>query len=60
MEERIDIMTDYQMRVILNMIIDIIREKKDPEKIIERIIAIRDGTADTKSENMKDGASPNR
>ena len=50
MEERIDVMTDYQMRVILNMIIDIVREKKDPEKVIERIIAIRDGTADTKSE----------
>ena len=50
MEERMDVMTDYQMRVILNMIIDIVREKKDPEKVIERIIAIRDGTADAKSE----------
>ena len=46
MEERADVMTDFQAKMMLNMIIDIVREKKDPEKVIERLIEIRDGTAD--------------
>jgi len=53
MEERADVMTDFQARMMLNMVIDIVREKRDPEKIIERIIAIRDGTADTAEDKTK-------
>ena len=47
MEERVEVMTDYQLRFIVNLILKVVREgldsKKDPEKIIQEIEAIRDG-----------------
>ena len=42
-EVNAEVMTDYQMRTIINLIIDVVREKRDPEKIIARLKAIRDG-----------------
>jgi hypothetical protein len=44
--EGVGVMTDYQMRVLLNLIIDLVKEKRDPEKVIARLVAIRDGKAD--------------
>ena len=43
MEERLDVMTDYQMRTIINMIISIVRDTEKKEDIEEKLIAIRDG-----------------
>ena len=48
MEERVDVMTDYQMRTLLNLIIEIVEENQDrPKKILEKLIAIRDGKTKT-------------
>ena len=41
--ERTDVMTDFQFKAILSMVIDIVREMKDADKIIERLQSIRDG-----------------
>ena len=43
MEERVDNMTDYQMRTLLNMIITIVKEVDKKEDVIEKLIEIRDG-----------------
>ena len=40
MEERVDVMTDYQMRTLVNMIIT------NVEDAIEKLKAIRDGKLD--------------
>ena len=47
MEERADIMTDYQMRTLMNLIISIVQDakklKSPLEEIEEKLIEIRDG-----------------
>ena len=42
-EERVDVMTDFQFKALMEMVKDIVRELKDPDKIIERIEQIQDG-----------------
>ena len=37
------IMTDFQAKMLIEMIKDIVRELKDPEKIIERLEQIKRG-----------------
>ena len=52
MEERVDVMTDYQMRTLLNLIIKIVEENQDkPKKILETLIEIRDGKTGEKPES---------
>ena len=57
MEERVEIMTDYQLRFIVNLILKVVREglesKKDPEKIIREIEAIRDGKIESEQQPKK-------
>ena len=43
MEERVDVMTDYQMRTLMNMIIEIVLKGKNKKEIVTRLLAIRDG-----------------
>ena len=43
MEERVEIMTDYQMRTLLNMIITIVDKEENKEDLKKRLIEIRDG-----------------
>ena len=43
MEERMDVMTDYQMRTLLNMIITIVDKEENKEDLKKRLIEIRDG-----------------
>ena len=43
MEDRMDVMTDFQFKALMEMVKDIVRELKDPDKIIERIEQIQDG-----------------
>jgi hypothetical protein len=38
-----DVMTDFQAKMLIEMIKDIVRELKDPEKIIERLDQIKRG-----------------
>jgi PHD/YefM family antitoxin component YafN of YafNO toxin-antitoxin module len=38
-----EIMTDFQAKMLIEMIKDIVRELKDPEKIIERLDQIKRG-----------------
>jgi len=42
MEERIDVMTDYQMRALINMIITIVDDTEKKEDIKKKLVAIRD------------------
>jgi len=46
-EARAEVMTDYQLKVILNLVLQVVEEgfesKKSPEQIIRSIEAIRDG-----------------
>ena len=57
MEERVDVMTDYQLKFIVNLILKVVKEglesKKSPEKIIEDIEAIRDGASDGHQSTQK-------
>ena len=46
MEERAEIMTDYQMRTMINMIVEIVMKGKDKREIVTRLLAIRDGKLD--------------
>ena len=46
MEERAEIMTDYQMRTMINMIVEIVMKGKDKREIVTRLLAIRDGNLD--------------
>ena len=50
LEERVDVMTDYQMRTVVNMIITIVRDTLDdnPKKqeLLGKLKAIRDGKLD--------------
>ena len=51
MEERVDVMTDYQMRTLVNMIISIVGDtlKQDNptrKELLEKLKAIRDGKLD--------------
>ena len=47
MEERADIMTDYQMKTLMNLVISIVQDAKKSnsplEEIEEKLIEIRDG-----------------
>jgi len=43
MEERMNVMTDYQMRTLLNMIITIVDKEESKEDLKKRLIEIRDG-----------------
>ena|GEM_PF-5487275 len=47
-KSRADVMTDYQMRTLVNLIIEIARQVDKKEDLIEKLVAIRDGkTYDT-------------
>ena len=46
MEDRVDVMTDYQMRTMINMIVEIVMKGKDKREIVTRLLAIRDGKLD--------------
>jgi hypothetical protein len=41
--EGAEVMTDFQFKALMEMVKDIVRELRDPEKIIERIEQIQDG-----------------
>ena len=43
MVERAEVMTDYQMRTLLNMIITIVDDSEKKEEVKQKLIAIRDG-----------------
>ena len=53
MEERAEVMTDYQFKALMEMFKGIVRELKDPEKIIERIEQIQKGEFQDKGDNPK-------
>ena len=58
MEERADVMTDYQMRTLVNMIISIVGDtiKKDNptrKELLEKLRAIRDGKLDEYMDAME-------
>ena len=38
-----EVMTDFQFKALINLMIDVVRATRDPDKIIERLEAIRDG-----------------
>ena len=38
-----EVMTDFQFKALINLTIDVVRATRDPDKIIERLEAIRDG-----------------
>ena len=51
MEERVDGMTDYQMRTLVNMIISIVGDTIKPDnpsrkELLDKLRAIRDGKLD--------------
>ena len=50
MEERMDVMTDYQMKTLMNMIITIVEDTDKKEDIKKKLIAIRDGKLEEKKE----------
>ena len=52
MEERADIMTDYQMRTLLNMIITIVDDSEKKEDIKQKLLAIRDGKIEEQEEGL--------
>jgi hypothetical protein len=41
-----EVMTDFQFKALLEMFKDIVRELKDPDKIIERLDQIKRGESD--------------
>ena len=54
--EGAEIMTDYQFKALMEMFKGIVRELKDPEKIIERIEQIQKGEFEDKNEVGKAGS----
>ncbi|MCL2010309.1 MAG: hypothetical protein FWG71_07145 [Synergistaceae bacterium] len=46
MEERADVMTDYQMRTLVNLIMSIVRDTPDRKELLRKLKAIRDGKLD--------------
>ena len=48
--EGVEVMTDYQFRALMEMFKGIVRELKDPDKIIERIERIQKGEFEDKGE----------
>ena len=50
MEERLDVMTDYQMKTIVNLIITIVKDTLDDgpkeKELLGKLRAIRDGKLD--------------
>ena len=50
-----EVMTDFQFKALINLMIDVVRATRDPDKIIARLEAIRDGnvSGDEDSEVMK-------
>ena len=53
LEERVDVMTDFQMRTLMNLIIEIVRQVDKKEDVIEKLVAIRDGKTDDVSGKSK-------
>ena len=58
MEERVDVMTDYQMRTLLNMIISIVgdtikQDNPSRKELLDKLRAIRDGKLDEFMEAME-------
>ena len=54
MEARGDVMTDYQMRTLLNLIIKIVKENRDkPDEILKTLLEIRDGEFELKDKPSK-------
>jgi PHD/YefM family antitoxin component YafN of YafNO toxin-antitoxin module len=49
--KREEVMTDFQAKMLIEMIKDIVRELRDPEKIIERLDQIKRGES---GESQKD------
>ena len=54
MEDRMDVMTDYQMRTLMNMIIEIVMKGKNKKETVARLLAIRDGEPDFKDSDFND------
>ena len=48
-----EVMTDFQFKAILNLVIDVVREMKEPDKIVARIEAIRDGKTEYDSHHER-------
>ena len=48
-----EVMTDFQFKALINLMIDVVRATRDPDKIIERLEAIRDGKI-SGDEKLKD------
>ena len=48
-----EVMTDFQFKALINLMIDVVRATRDPDKIIERLEAIRDGKI-SGGEKLKD------
>jgi hypothetical protein len=46
-----DFMTDFQFKALINLMIDVVRATRDPDKIIERLEAIRDGKVSDSTES---------
>ena len=50
LEERADVMTDYQMRTVVNMMImmanDTLKSHPEKQELLEKMIAVRDGKID--------------
>ena len=61
MEERTDVMTDYQIRTLLNMIITIVDKEENKEDLKKRLIEIRDGKVfDEKSPGFRENYPQNQ
>jgi hypothetical protein len=46
-----EVMTDFQAKMLIEMIKDIVRELKDPDKIIERLDQIKRGESGDAQKN---------
>ena len=53
MEKGVEVMTDYQLKALMEMFKGIVRELKEPEKIIERIELIQKGEFEDKGNRPK-------
>jgi hypothetical protein len=49
-----DVMTDFQFKALINLMIDVVRATRDPDKVIERLEAIRDGKPVSITDNDAD------
>jgi hypothetical protein len=46
-----EVMTDFQAKMLIEMIKDIVRELRDPDKIIERLEQIKRGESAESTQN---------